>query len=286
LATAAPKVDDIQFLVVGDVANADYPSRPWETPTREELMQQVVSRSREVQNAWSTKINIDAPEAAIFRDLIDLKPYDEQALKKELETVFQPKIRPTVETPVNTKDHPFITDFLASRFASFVEDPAFYFSYGEDPSLSIKPNWEQILNNNVSQVIGKELIDSLENVLKDHAEAQDMEKRAAAAHKELVAGLQADHDLVSNRELLAKTLREMNAFDPQQVAQMVDIFSINPLSEKLLPAMQRHGSDWTAAQNTASDKVYNDFIATAQALVKDLQANGLRIDPAKVAAHL
>ncbi len=188
---------------------------------------------------------------------------------------------------LDTKDHYFITEYLASRMASYVEDPAFYFSYGENPSLGIKPNWDELLVSNVSKVLGEELVQSLSESLQQHESAKDFARRLKAGwlypplffvrprnvtkrgflllsccyclctgENQLLHELQADLDLVSNKELLAKTLKDMNAFDPQQITQMIDILSIEPLAEKLIPLVKSQSAERAAQEDTPASKKY------------------------------
>jgi len=279
-AAPSPSVDEIQFQVIGDTA--DYPARPFASKSKAELEEGTQKKANQTRNQFESKFSANEPEGAIFKDILQIKPYDEKALAQELEQVTNPKIQPTVDVATNTKNHNFLTEFLASRTASYLEDPTLYFSYGENPSATLNPKWHTQLSANLDTAIKRELVDSLASLAADAKEIDRMEQQAKKAHDELLQRMQADIDFLSNKELFAKSL-ESSGMNPLHVAQMTDIVTTDPLAVKVSALVQKQAAEVAQfEQQSASAKEYTDTIAASRELVKQLQNSGLQFDASKL----
>jgi hypothetical protein len=278
-AAPSPSVDEIQFQVIGDTT--DYPARPFTSKTKAELDEGTQRKANQTRNQFESKFATE-PEGSIFKDVLQIKPYDEKALAEELQQVTNPKIQPTVDVATNTKNHNFLTEFMASRTASYLEDPTLYFSYGENPSATLNPNWQTQLSANIDTAIKRELVDALASLAVEAKELDRVEQQAKKAHDELLQRMQADIDFLSNKELFAKSL-EASGMNPLHVAQMTDIVTTDPLATKVSALVQKQAAELAQfEQQSVSAKEYTDTIAASRELVKQLQASGLQFDASKL----
>ncbi len=87
----SPKVEEIQFNVIGD-PNVEYPSRPWETPSKEQLLEGVLQKARETQQTWDSKTDPTSPDALLLKNIFDLKPvrYYSLAYARRVSTLTPP----------------------------------------------------------------------------------------------------------------------------------------------------------------------------------------------------
>jgi hypothetical protein len=277
----SPSVDEIQFQVIGDTATAEYPTRPFVSKSKAQLEEGIQRKANQTRNQFESKFPIDTPEGALFKDVLQLKPYDEEALKEELEHVTNPKIQPTVDTAFNTKNHNFVTEFMASRTAGYLEDPTLYFSYGENPSAALNPNWSSQLSSNLNGVVKREIVDTLASLSAEAKEVSQLDQQVQKVHEELLQKLQADIDFLTNKELFAKSL-ESSGMSPLHVAQMTDIVTTDPLAVQVLPLAQKQAAEVAQfRQQSAIFQQYNEVIAASRELVKQLQASGLQFDASK-----
>lgn len=281
-AAPSPNVDEIQFQVIGDPATAEYPTRPFTSKSKAQLEEGVQRKANQTRGQFEAKFSADTPEGALFKDVVQIKPYDEQLLKAELEHVTNPTIQPTVDTAVNTKNHNFLTEFMASRTAGYLEDPTLYFSYGENPSATLNPNWSTQLSGNLDALVKRELVDALAALSAEVKEIDALDQQAKKAHEELLQKLQADIDILTNKELFAKSL-ESSGMSPLHVAQMTDIVTTDPLAVQALPLAQKQAAELAQfRQQSATFQQYSQLVADSRELVKQLQASGLQFDASKV----
>lgn len=281
-AAPSPNVDEIQFQVIGDTATAEYPTRPFTSKSKAQLEEGVQRKANQTRGQFEAKFSADTPEGALFKDVVQIKPYDEQLLKAELEHVTNPTIQPTVDTAVNTKNHNFLTEFMASRTAGYLEDPTLYFSYGENPSATLNPNWSTQLSGNLDALVKRELVDALAALSAEVKEIDALDQQAKKAHEELLQKLQADIDILTNKELFAKSL-ESSGMSPLHVAQMTDIVTTDPLAVQALPLAQKQAAELAQfRQQSATFQQYSQLVADSRELVKQLQASGLQFDASKV----
>jgi len=281
-AAPSPNVDEIQFQVIGDIATAEYPTRPFTSKSKAQLEEGVQRKANQTRGQFESKFSADTPEGALFKDIVQIKPYDEQALKAELEHVTNPTIQPTADVAVNTKNHNFLTEFMASRTAGYLEDPTLYFSYGENPSATLNPNWSTQLSSNLDTMVKRELIDALAALSAEVKEINTLEQQVQKAHEELLQKLQADIDFLTNKELFAKSL-ETSGMNPLHVAQMTEIVTTDPLATKALPLAQQQAAEVAQfRQQSVTFQQYSELVADSRELVKQLQASGLQFDASKV----
>ncbi|ELR17935.1 uncharacterized protein ACA1_208120 [Acanthamoeba castellanii str. Neff] len=297
-AAPSPNVDEIQFQVIGDTATAEYPTRPFTSKSKAQLEEGVQRKANQTRGQFEAKFSADTPEGALFKDVVQIKPYDEQLLKAELEHVTNPTIQPTVDTAVSplcspvktnknnintdTKNHNFLTEFMASRTAGYLEDPTLYFSYGENPSATLNPNWSTQLSGNLDALVKRELVDALAALSAEVKEIDALDQQAKKAHEELLQKLQADIDILTNKELFAKSL-ESSGMSPLHVAQMTDIVTTDPLAVQALPLAQKQAAELAQfRQQSATFQQYSQLVADSRELVKQLQASGLQFDASKV----
>jgi hypothetical protein len=277
----SPSVDEIQFQVIGDPATAEYPTRPFPSKTKQQLEEGVKQKANQVRNQWEAKFTAE-PEGPILKDLLELKPYDEKALKEELQFVTHPHIQPTTDVAYNTKNHNFLTEFLASRTASYLEDPTLYFSYGENPSAALTPTWNTTLGGNLNVALKRELFDSLAAFAAEAKEADQFEKNTAKLHQELLKKMQDDIEFLSDKTRFAKSLED-SGMSPQHIAQMTEIVTTDPLALKQLPLSQKQEAELAQyRQQSATVQQFNELVASGRELVKQLQASGLQFDASKV----
>lgn len=281
-AAPSPSVDEIQFQVIGDIATAEYPTRPFTSKSKAQLEEGVQRKANQTRSQFEAKFSADTPEGALFKDVVQIKPYDEQLLQAELQHVTNPTIQPTVDTAFNTKNHNFLTEFMASRTAGYLEDPTLYFSYGENPSATLNPNWSTQLSGNIDALVKREIVDALAALSAEVKEIDALDKQAKKAHEELVQKLQADIDILTNKELFAKSL-ESSGMSPLHVAQMTDIVTTDPLAVQALPLVQKQAAEVDQfRQQSATFQQYSELVADSRELVKQLQASGLQFDASKV----
>jgi hypothetical protein len=281
-AAPSPNVDEIQFQVIGDIATAEYPTRPFTSKSKAQLEEGVQRKANQTRGQFESKFSADTPEGALFKDIVQIKPYDEQALKAELEHVTNPTIQPTIDVAVNTKNHNFLTEFMASRTAGYLEDPTLYFSYGENPSATLNPNWSTQLSSNLDTMAKRELVDALAALSAEVKEISTLDQQIQKAHEELLQKLQADIDFLTNKELFAKSL-ETSGMNPLHVAQMTEIVTTDPLATKALPLAQQQAAEVAQfRQQSVTFQQYSELVADSRELVKQLQASGLQFDASKV----
>jgi len=202
---AATLGGDVEFDVQGD-PSAPLSTRPWPLHSKDEIKRHLTDVALRVGREAEGRLEQGTP---LIRDTYTLIPFDAAEVEKEISTIDQPKIHASQEQATDTKDHEFITDFLASRMAGLMDEPSFNLYYGKpQPFIQLKKDWQKRVLSNLKATAAaqqKKLLDDFIHSYKAFQKAVEDSKRA---RNELAQELKHTAEIQNNKELYVKTLAE------------------------------------------------------------------------------
>lgn len=272
---AAPHVDEIEFEMLGDPTTASYPSMPFPTETREQLEQGIATKAQELTKQWESKFSSKSDlNAVLAKDVLEFKPNDEKALQEELKSVENPTIQATDDTAFNTKDHNFLTNFLTSRIASYLDDPVLYFSYGEHPSAAFKSNWAEILQKNSTTIKSLGALETLSEKSAEYQEIVRLQRQIKAQEAKTLQTIQDDIEKFSDPAHIAMTFANAG-LSPDLMNHLVDIVSTKPVDEKLLALLKKQIAEREHYDKESVSAMHlEEFATLSRELAKHFEASG------------
>jgi hypothetical protein len=280
---ATPHVDEIEFEMLGDPTTASYPSMPFPTETREQLEQGIATKAQELTKQWESKFSSKSDlNAVLAKDVLEFKPNDEKALQEELKSVENPTIQATDDTAFNTKDHNFLTNFLTSRIASYLDDPVLYFSYGEHPSAAFKSNWAEILQKNSTTIKSLGALETLSEKSAEYQEIVRLQRQIKAQEAKTLQTIQDDIEKFSDPAHIAMTFANAG-LSPDLMNHLVDIVSTKPVDEKLLALLKKQIAEREHYDKESVSAMHlEEFATLSRELAKHFEASGVSFDYSKI----
>lgn len=196
---------DVEFDVQGD-PTAPLSTRPWPLHSKEEIKRHLTDVALRVGREAEARLEQGTP---LIRDTYTLIPFNAAEVEKEISTVDQPKVQATQEKASDTKEHEFITDFLASRMAALMDEPSFSLYYGKpQPFIQLKKDWQKKVLSNLKTTVAAQQKKLLDDFIHSYKAFQKAIEDSKKARSELVQELKHSAEVQNNKELYVKTLAE------------------------------------------------------------------------------
>jgi len=228
---------ELEFEILGD-PSAPISTRPWPLPSKEDIKRALADKSSNASR--EAKDKIDKEGNPLLRDTYTIIPFDSNEVDKELATIDTPKIHASHDEVFNTKDYPFITDFLASRMAALMDEPAFALYYGRaQPIIQLKKDWKKRLAANLNSTVAAEQKKEIDDAMQSYQAYQKQVSAVKKAQAELVAQVRHEAELMANRDLYAKSITEKYPdINPREQQILLELIS-DPLPARLLPIIEK-----------------------------------------------